>query len=653
MTLSTHPSPQRRRAGWLDLTGPWGFAYDDANAGLGDGWQDDPQPYGRVIQVPFPPESKLSGIHDTVEHPVVWYRRTFRLSDVGGFEAGRRLLLHFGAVDYSARVWLNGKLVDRHEGGHSSFTIDLTHTLGDRDEQVLVVRAEDQPLDLTQPRGKQFWETEPARIWYHRTTGIWQPVWLESVGETYMENLAWTPDTRRGRLGMAVRLNVDPAEGVRLRVRLSFKGALLADDSYLVRQRDIGRQIRLEADSGGVVGRRLLWAPSNPNLIDAEVVLEDRNGRTLDAIASYVGLRSVEATDGLYLINGRPRYLRLVLAQNYWPGSHLAAPSNEALRREVELIKSLGFNGVRIHQKVEDERFLYWCDRLGLLVWAEMANAYEFTETAITRFTSEWQEVVRRQYSHPSIITWVPFNESWGVPDLPGDPAQRDFVRGIYHLTKALDPTRPVIGNDGWEHVAGDILGIHDYALDGAGLRERYGTPAAVDAALRGRPQHQRAMLEDAPQGGRPIILSEFGGITYEPEPGKPWFGYGSVRSDEELLAKYEELVSAVLDSPSLAGFCYTQLTDTEQETNGLLRADRTPKLDPAAIRAITSRPSKAIPGDFIAAVQEHGIQTAGVDESPREAAHNGPDEGGFTPGSDVDSSPADRQPAHAERETY
>jgi hypothetical protein len=246
------------------------------------------------------------------------------------------------------------------------------------------------------------------------------------------------------------------------------------------------------------------------------------------------------------------------------------------------------------------------------MVWAEMANAYEFTENAVERFTREWMDVVRRQYSHPSIVTWVPFNESWGVPDLPGDAAQRDFVRSIYHLTKALDRTRPVIGNDGWEVVAGDIWGVHDYALDGYSLRERWGTQEAVDEALRGRPQHHRAVLEATPRGDRPVILSEFGGITCEPQPNTPWFGYGSVRTDDELLSKYEELVSAVLDSPALAGFCYTQLTDTEQETNGLLRADRTPKLDFEMIHAITARPSKAIPGDFIAAAQEAGMIAAG-----------------------------------------
>jgi hypothetical protein len=554
----------------------------------------------------------MSGIADPAYHPVVWYRRTFRVSDVGGYERGRRLLLHFGAVDYVARVWLNGRLVDRHEGGHASFTIDVTDSLADRDEQVLVVRAEDQPLDLTQPRGKQFWEEKPARIWYHRTTGIWQPVWIESVGETYISNIAWTPDPRRGRLDIAVRLNHEPDSPLRLRLRMTVRGEMLADDSYLLRHQESGRQMSLEADSGGMVGRRLLWSPTQPNLIDADVVLERDDGTELDRIASYVGLRSVEADDGLYLLNGRPKYLRLVLAQNYWPESHLAAPSDDAIRKEVELIRALGFNGVRIHQKVEDERFLYWCDRLGVMVWAEMANAYEFSETAVDRFTREWIEVVRRQYSHPSIITWVPFNESWGVPDLPGDSAQRDFVRAIYHLTKAVDPTRPVIGNDGWEHVAGDIWGVHDYALDGAALRDRWGTSEAVEQALQGRPQHQRAVLDGIPRGERPVILSEFGGITYEPQPGTPWFGYGSVRSDDELLNKYEELVSAVLDSPAIAGFCYTQLTDTEQETNGLLRADRTPKLDPEIVRAITLRPSRAIPGDFIAAVQEAGMATSG-----------------------------------------
>jgi beta-galactosidase/beta-glucuronidase len=611
-----HPTPQMRRARWLELTGPWGFAYDDSDLGLRLGWHENGEPYGRVIQVPFPPESQLSGIHDPSEHPVVWYRRTFRRSDLDGPPREERLLLRFGAVDYAAQIWINGRLVGSHEGGHSSFTVDITHQLAETDEQVLVVRAEDQPQDLTQPRGKQYWETKPDKIWYHRTTGIWQPVWLEVVGRTFIDDLAWTPDPMRGRLSVNVRLNQRPDRGLRLRLRLSQQGEVLADDTYLVQAQETGRDIRLEPGSTAMVRRSMLWSPANPNLLDARVVLEDGNGSVLDSIESYVGLRSVEAADGLFLLNGTPAYLRLVLGQGYWPQSQLAAPSADALRQEVEAIKSLGFNGVRIHQKVEDPRFLYWCDVLGLFVWAEMANAYAFTEEAVRRFTREWLDVVRRDYSHPSIITWVPFNESWGVPDLPGDPAQRDYVRAIYHLTRSVDRTRPVVGNDGWEHLVGDVWSIHDYALDGDTLRERYGSPEAIEVMLRGRPQHHRAVLQDAPREGRPIILSEFGGITYAPEPGRHWFGYGSVGSDDELLRRYEDLVGAVLDCPSIAGFCYTQLADTEQETNGLLRADRTPKLDPEELRAITSRPSKAIPGDTITAAQQQAVaQSDGADD--------------------------------------
>jgi beta-galactosidase/beta-glucuronidase len=426
-----HPRPQLRRESWLELSGTWQFAYDDGDVGVRDGWAERPDCFDRQITVPFPPESVASGIGDRSEHPVVWYRRIFLLGEVPGMGRGSTLLLHFGAVDYEASVWVNGVPVGRHQGGHSSFSLDVTQALVPGEEQAIVVRAEDRPRDLTQPRGKQTWEQEPRRIWYHRTTGIWQPVWLEAVGATHVAELRWTPDTPRGRLGVDVRLNREPDAGVALRLRLSIHGDLLADDRYVVMRQESRRDIGLQPGSNAAVRAALLWSPTTPNLLDAELVLEDARGETLDAVQSYVGLRSMEATDGLFLLNGRPSYLRFVLAQNYWPESHLAAPSADELRREAELVKALGFNGVRIHQKVEDPRFLYWCDRIGLFVWAEMANAYVFSPEAIERFTREWLDVVRRDYSHPSIVTWVPFNESWGVPNLPGDPAQRDFVRAM------------------------------------------------------------------------------------------------------------------------------------------------------------------------------------------------------------------------------
>ncbi len=597
-----HPRPQLTRPRWTDLGGQWQFAYDDNNRGIAEHWIDHPDKFDRTITVPFPPESQASGIGDTAFHPVVWYRRTFT---VPAEDQQGRMLLHFGAVDYRAHVWVNGQLVAEHEGGHTPFTADISAALRSGDaEQVVVVRAEDQPQDLAQPRGKQYWHPEPGRIWYHRTTGIWQPVWLEPVGNTFITTLRWTPDLDRGLLGLHVRLNAAPQQPLQLRVRLSLRGTPLADDTYTMERQETRREIALESAGFATDRKQLLWSPRYPNLIDATITLLD-NGEPLDEVQSYVGLRRVEARDGRFWLNGVPYYLRLVLAQNYWPESLLAAPSSAALRREVELVKALGFNGVRIHQKIEDPRFLYWCDKLGVLVWGEMANAYVYSAEAAERLTREWLEAVRRDYNHPSVVTWVPLNESWGVPNLDRDGAQRDFVRGLYYLTRALDPTRPVIGNDGWQHVAGDILGIHDYALEGNALRERYGTPDALNHTFEAvQPLHRTLLLDGRQRAGEPVMLTEFGGISYTPNTGEQWFGYGTVSSTEEFLAKYEELVTAVLDCPSLFGFCYTQLTDTEQETNGLLHADRTPKLDMAAVRAVNTRVSKAVPGDIILNIQ-------------------------------------------------
>jgi beta-galactosidase/beta-glucuronidase len=597
----SHPRPQLVRERWTDLGGAWQFAHDDADAGLREGWVAQPERFTRTIQVPFPPESRLSGVADPGFHPVVWYRRTF---EVPPADRPGALLLHFGAVDYRAQVWVNGQLVAQHEGGHTPFSADISGVLRPGAEQELVVRAEDRPDDLAQPRGKQDWEARPHRIWYHRTTGIWQPVWLEPVEPVHIAEVRWTPDLDRGLLGLHIRLNTPPPRPLSLRVQLSLRGVALADDMVTVERAELRREIALDSGAMTMSRDRLLWSPRTPNLVDATLSLLD-DGQVVDQVLSYAGIRSAGVEGGRFLLNGRPYYLRLVLAQNYWPESHLAAPSGEALRREVELAKELGFNGVRIHQKVEDPRFLYWCDRLGLLVWGEMANAYVFSATAVERLTREWLEVLRRDYSHPCIVAWVPLNESWGVPDLAHAPAQQAYVQGLYYLTKALDPTRPAIGNDGWEHLVGDIWGVHDYALDGDTLRERYGSAEAVERTLRAVQPHYRTIVLGARQrASEPVMLTEWGGISYAPDPGRPFFGYGTVAGTEAYLATYADLMTAILDSPVIAGFCYTQLTDTEQETNGLLTAERTHKLDPAAVRALTTRASRAIPGELIANLQ-------------------------------------------------
>ncbi len=603
--LRLHPQPQLARAHWIDLCGPWGFAYDDTDGGLDEQWHSRDDVYARTIQVPFPPESPASGIGDTSFHPVVWYRRTF---DTEREDAGKRLILHCGAIDYAAMVWLNGQLLTTHQGGNTPFQIDITRALRADGPQVLVIRAEDNPWDLAQPRGKQDWREQPHSIWYHRTTGIWQPVWLEPVATTHITALRWTPNLDRGALSLKARLRRATAETVRLRIQLSLHGVSIADDIAQVQGTELTRDLVLDLGSLTMNETAILWSPRHPNLIDAVVsVLVD--DEVTDEVQSYAGLRSAGVSGGRFLLNGRPFYLRMALAQGYWPRTHLAAPSNEALRREVELAKELGFNGLRIHQKVEDPRFLYWCDRLGIVVWGEMANAYVFSPDALRRLTREWLEVVERDTSHPCIVAWVPLNESWGVPNLLRDVEQQHFVRSIYHLTKALDDSRPTIANDGWEYLTGDIFGIHDYTFQGDTIRKRYGSTEALDRTLREvQPQYRFVTLSSERSEGIPVMLTEFGGIGYRPRDVTTWFGYGTVPDREAYGEKYRELVEAVLDCPTISGFCYTQLTDTVQETNGLLTEDREFKVDPALIRSINQRASEAVPGELIEQMREVSV---------------------------------------------
>ncbi|WP_298455678.1 glycoside hydrolase family 2 protein [uncultured Cellulomonas sp.] len=592
-----HPRPQLTRPGWEDLSGPWEFAFDDRSVGTREQWhRDGSAVFDRVIQVPFPFESPASGVGDTGFHPVVWYRRPFTVSARPGY----RVLLNFGAVDYRAHVWVNGQAVAFHEGGHTPFTADITAALDPSGSQTVVVRSEDSPTDLRQPRGKQDWQPQAHAIWYDRTSGIWQPVWLEHVPETRIRSLRWRSDADRRSIDLTVRVHDDGRPDLRLRVVLRQHDRVLADDLYAVDHSEIQRRIVLAENDMSLGHSDLLWSPESPNLIDAELTLVDGD-EVVDRVGSYTAVRSISASRDRLLLNGRPYFLRLVLAQGFWPESHLAAPDADALRREVQLVKDLGFNGVRLHQKVEDPRFLAWCDRLGVLVWAEMPAAYEFSPMTISRLSREWLEILERDASHPCVIAWVPVNESWGVPALERSPAQQDLVRSLYHLTKAYDPDRLVIGNDGWEHPVTDIVTVHDYTSRGAVLRQRYGSWEALEHTLaRTQPGYRVVLLPGAAREDRPVLISEFGGISLDVGETTGWRGYGGVSDPEALVRGYTDLVTALLDSPAVVGFCWTQLTDTQQERNGLLTADRRAKAPVEQIRAVTVRPAAAVPGDAI-----------------------------------------------------
>ena len=590
----TYPRPQLVRRHWRELAGAWGFAFDDANLGEAARWYAHPR-FDGTIQVPFPFESEASGVHDPGFHPTVWYSRRFGADDLAaaGLSAGtpaQRLQLRFGAVDYRSRVWVDGTFVGEHEGGQTPFSFDITDVLDPAlAEHTVVVRAEDDPLDAAQPRGKQDWRLEPHSIWYHRTSGIWQPVWLEATPDSAVELLHWTPDITTGTVRVRVDLSRRPPAGSTLSYALSFEGRPVADASHTVSETTSTTTITLPAHTNGQAWEELLWSPENPRLLDATVTLS-APGAAPDVVQSYLGLRSTAVAGGRFLLNDRPYYLRSVLQQGYWPASHLAAPSPAALRRDVELIKELGFNATRVHQKIEDPRFLYWADRLGLLVWGEAPGAFAFSAAAVARTTTEWMAVLERDHSHPSIVTWVPINESWGVPQIAHDPAQAAFSRSLAQLTRALDPSRPVISNDGWEHVDSDIVTVHDYDADGRTLGARYRDDTATDRLLAGTGPAGRRILLPGQDPAAPVMLTEFGGISFARERSEPdaW-GYSHASSTDDFLDRLADLVDAVDASTVLAGFCYTQLTDTLQETNGLLDADRAAKAPMERLRAIIS----------------------------------------------------------------
>jgi beta-galactosidase/beta-glucuronidase len=575
-----YPRPQLVRERWESLNGPWRFAID-----LEARWkQPDEVAWDREILVPFTPETPASGIGDTGLFRACWYQRTLRLPPAGDSE---RVLLHFGAVDYGATVWLDGRYIGSHEGGYTPFTFDVTQCVREGTEHVLTVRAYDDPADLSKPRGKQDWLPNPHSIWYPRTSGIWQTVWIERVPASFVSKVRFTPSVVRWEIGFEAFVDGDRRDDLFLEIRLEARGRVLAHDRYAVIAGEVHRRIALSDPGIDDSRNELLWSPSSPRLIDAILTLRTASGEILETMRSYTALRSVGTQGDRFILNGRPLTLRLVLDQGLWPDTGLTAPDDAALRRDVELARAMGFNGVRKHQKIEDPRFLYWADVLGLLVWEEMPSAYRYTPQSIARVTAQWREVIERDYSHPCIVVWVPFNESWGVPNLPDSAAERHYVQALYHLTHTLDTTRLVVGNDGWEAVATDIIGVHDYDDDPERIAHRYGADHLKPRLLKKeRPGGRELILGEHGQSDTPMVLSEFGGIALANDRGE--WGYSVCRSGDELQARYEALMDVVRDLGMFCGSCYTQFTDTYQEANGLLYADRTPKFPLDAIALAT-----------------------------------------------------------------
>jgi len=573
MPRPEHPQPQSQREAWLNLNGSWEFEFDDANAGLDAGWAAGTKKFSRTITVPFCFESRNSGIGDTSFHPWVWYRRTLT---VPAEWKGKRTLLHFGAVDYQAMVWVNGKLAGEHTGGSVPFTLDVTPLL-QPSSNVVTVRAWDPPTDRSVPRGKQYWEPKSRGIFYTRTSGIWQTVWMEAVAHTYLRNVRITP-SNDGSVKFDAWI-ANPQAGLELR-------AVVTQGHERVTE-TVGAAATEHTGSGAFVNDPRLWTPESPNLYD--VVFELRRGQAVvDRVNSYFGFRSVATSGGRITLNGRPYYVKMVLDQGYWPESILTPPSDEAIQYDIRMTKEMGFNGARKHQKLEDPRFLFWADRMGFLVSSEAANSQAFDAQYVDRFTREWMESVERDYNHPSIVMWVPINESWGVPNL-NDLRQRQHLRSLYTLTLSLDSTRLVIDNDGWEHTdSTDVFAVHNYARTGEALYNIY--KVILDPKATPPSGGRGPLAPGFRYNGSPVALTEFGGIAYIPEgakvPEEAWGYSGVEKTSADALARLRSLYEAIAKLP-FAGICYTQITDVEQEINGLMTYDRKPKFDSQVLREL------------------------------------------------------------------
>ena len=559
-----HPQPQMKREHWKNLNGEWDFSFDFGCSGIDQKWQEGKTDWEKKILVPFCPESDLSGIGYKDYMDAVWYHKTVELTEV---EVKGRVLLHFGAVDYDARVWINGTEVGRHKGGYTSFTFDITAYVqaGAND---IAVYAEDDLRSGKQPHGKQSGLYYSHGCEYTRTTGIWQTVWLEFVPENYVKKARFFPNVEAGTITIEAVTVGD--------------GSFCAEAFYEGRR--CGQAETATAGGNVVVTLPLsevhLWEAGAGRLYDLTITFGE------DTVHSYFGLRNVTISGEKVLINGKSVFQRLVLDQGFYPDGIYTASTDEALENDVKLSMAAGFNGARLHEKVFEPRFLYHCDRLGYLVWGEQGNwgMDPSAPDGLKNFLPEWMEAVERDFNHPAIIGWCPFNETW---DYEGRKQDDDLLAIVYRMTKLYDTTRPCIDTSGNFHVITDIYDLHDYEQNPEEFASHYES-YAKDGILAwdNHAPRQKQIV------GIPVFISEYGGIKWDVEGvNKDSWGYGDgPRTEEEFLARYKGLTDVLLDNPKMFGFCYTQLYDVEQEMNGLYTYSRKPKFDMEIIRRINSR---------------------------------------------------------------
>lgn len=571
----------------------------------------------RNIQVPYVFQCPASGIEEKGVHEVLWYEREVAdPRDEQSKKNGYRVLARFGAVDYEAKVWVGGNFVGGHRGGHVPFDIDITDAFAKHSSQRLTLRVYDSAYDLTQPRGKQYWGAQPESIFYTPSGGIWQNVWLEAVpfvriGDSSHGTVLRSNDIKSGKLHANIKILGRPAGhtySVQLEIKLKGTQISKTEKIELPRESDLvalDAVMTLSEEVKSQLGESLvdlfddvrdgvvLWSPDDPTLYDVVIHLYDGTSTLVDTIHTTTGMRSLTWDDGLFKINNKPHFQALFLDQGYWLDTFMTPPSSEALKTDIELAQKMGFNGCRKHQKVEDPIFHYWADRLGFLVWGEMANAYAFSAEYVERFDQEWREAVLRDINHPSVVAWTPVNESWAYTDLGNNQTHRDHIKSLYYATKVLDPTRPINDNCGWEHVQTDLTTFHDYS-DADALTKTCASLEKILGPKANRPMFLSAIGKSSGSSHSetaPVICTEFGGINIAREAagadGQRDWGYTTATDPKDLLKRIEKMMTGIANPGLIGGFVYTQLTDIEQEVNGLYTPDRKPKLDVDAVRQI------------------------------------------------------------------
>ena len=566
---SEYPRPQFERECWVNLNGTWTYSFDFGQTGADRNFRNS-KGFDGKITVPFCPESSLSGVKHTDFIPCIWYQRTITVPETWG---GKNILLNFGAVDYDATIYIDGKKVGRHCGAGSSFSIDITKFVKAGSSANLVIQVKDNLRGGKQPGGKQSTGYYSAGCNYTRVTGIWQTVWMEAVCPEALKQVFATPDIDQQQLVVRPEFY---EEG---------NGCMLTVQVFDEKQKLVSTKTAPATNNTVIVlpiKNPKLWWPESPYLYDVIYTVRDAKGNVLDKVKSYAGMRKIHLAGGYFYLNNKPYYQRLVLDQGFYPDGIWTAPSDEALKHDIEMSKAVGFNGARLHQKVFEERYFYWADKLGYITWAEQASwgLDVNNEEAVRNFLTEWADEVVRDRNHPSIVTWTPLNETWGARD----GVYVRFVNDLYNLTKAIDPTRPVNDASGDAHVKTDIWSVHDYSREYEKLVENH---TFRDGAPHYRNMGGKDYLAD--WEGQPYMIDEFGGLGWIPkeERANSW-GYGAqIETEDEFFRILEKEVDAIKACKGVVGFCYTQITDVEQEKNGVYYYDRRPKFDAAKWKAI------------------------------------------------------------------